>query len=260
VDIAIAGTVVAAVELTIRWNTIENISNIPAVVSASQLIPIAIGVGLVLRALYVGVPGADNSKQKEKDMKTTSKSKLDTGTKSGGDLHPWTLENREINIEFERPRLSAYVPATPPRRFSEFDRPSPPIPFIATENQRQTFNPDFNVDRGTKAALQRDSPWESESEKSSFLERRRLSPEQSKSTTFIASSPPLPVRPKKSEFRVEVLPPDPVEKVPRQKRGARIWHKMKRSRATELEGAMGESFFSPTVTSREVFRVSNHGD
>lgn len=49
-NVAVASTVVAATELTIRWNKIEGVNSLS---SAGQTIPFLIGVGAIARILYV---------------------------------------------------------------------------------------------------------------------------------------------------------------------------------------------------------------
>lgn len=49
-NVAIASTVLAATELTIRWNEIKGINNFS---SAGQTIPFLIGVGAFARILFV---------------------------------------------------------------------------------------------------------------------------------------------------------------------------------------------------------------
>lgn len=50
----VLGTVTAATELTIQWNSIEGVADVS---SAGQTIPMLIGVGLIGRVLYIGLFG-----------------------------------------------------------------------------------------------------------------------------------------------------------------------------------------------------------
>lgn len=45
---------VTAVELLIRWNGIQNVDNVS---TAGQTIPMIVGIGLVVRVLYIGLSG-----------------------------------------------------------------------------------------------------------------------------------------------------------------------------------------------------------
>ncbi len=53
-NLLVAGTVVAATELTIQWNGIENVNGIS---SAGQTIPMIIGIGLIVRVVYIALFG-----------------------------------------------------------------------------------------------------------------------------------------------------------------------------------------------------------
>jgi hypothetical protein len=62
VDDVTASIVVVATELTIQWNHISDINTLS---SAGQLIPFVIGLGVVLRVLYVWLtPGLHPSQPK----------------------------------------------------------------------------------------------------------------------------------------------------------------------------------------------------
>jgi hypothetical protein len=52
VNLVVAGTVVAATELTIEWNGIEGVGDLN---SAGQLIPMLISLGLVTRVMYIKI-------------------------------------------------------------------------------------------------------------------------------------------------------------------------------------------------------------
>lgn len=49
-NVAVASTVLAATELTIRWNKIRSVNSL---LSAGQTIPLFLGIGTVVRILYV---------------------------------------------------------------------------------------------------------------------------------------------------------------------------------------------------------------
>ena len=53
-DITVAGVVVTAIELVIRWNGIEGVDSVS---TAGQTIPMIVGVGLVARVVYIGMSG-----------------------------------------------------------------------------------------------------------------------------------------------------------------------------------------------------------
>jgi hypothetical protein len=53
-DVVVGGVVVTAVELLIRWNGIQNVDNVS---TAGQTIPMIVGIGLVVRVLYIGLSG-----------------------------------------------------------------------------------------------------------------------------------------------------------------------------------------------------------
>lgn len=65
INLGVAGTVIAATELTIEWNAIEDINDIT---SAGQTIPLVIGIGLIIRVVYIYLfpedkPGDQNDRR-----------------------------------------------------------------------------------------------------------------------------------------------------------------------------------------------------
>jgi hypothetical protein len=62
----VVSAVITATELTIRWNDIQDVDNVS---SAGQLIPMIIGVGQVIRILYLAIFG-DVDKDRRKRVLT----------------------------------------------------------------------------------------------------------------------------------------------------------------------------------------------
>ncbi|KAN0110780.1 hypothetical protein V8E51_007167 [Hyaloscypha variabilis] len=53
-DVIVAGVVVTAIELLIRWNGIQGVNSVS---TAGQTIPMIVGIGLVARVVYIGMSG-----------------------------------------------------------------------------------------------------------------------------------------------------------------------------------------------------------
>lgn len=87
--IIVAGVVVTAIELTIRWNGIQNVD---AVSTAGQTIPMIVGIGLVTRVLYIGTSGdvddgddwSSSSYGSYYSGSKSSRSRSDDGESGGG--------------------------------------------------------------------------------------------------------------------------------------------------------------------------------
>lgn len=73
-NVAIASTVLAATELTIRWNNIKGINNFS---SAGQTIPFLIGVGAFARILFVYRFGPSPSDDGHSDQRPVAASATD---------------------------------------------------------------------------------------------------------------------------------------------------------------------------------------
>lgn len=78
-DIIVASVLVTAIELLIRWNGIQGVDSVS---TAGQTIPMIVGIGLVVRVLYIGITGdVDND---DDDWSSSGYGSYYSGSKTSG--------------------------------------------------------------------------------------------------------------------------------------------------------------------------------
>lgn len=113
-DVIVGGVVVTAVELLIRWNGIQNVDSVS---TAGQTIPMIVGIGLVVRVLYIGLSGDVDDGD---DWSSTSYGSYYSGSKSA--------RTRSDDGASEGGRPPAAWPGQPPPMQGGYPPPRAPFP------------------------------------------------------------------------------------------------------------------------------------
>lgn len=211
-NVIIAITVVAATELTIKWNHIQNISD---VTSAGQLIPMVIGVGLLVRVFYVAWRA---SKDPEKPEVYDPSSKTDPGwgitpTKRWGiplhgnkTIHATAPERMPMVGSVAPPFIQASVDkeaATDTREVLPDDQPSTKITEIDNKTGREQVSIETTKQGSAESSLPNTLPMNSENKQGQEIDA-------STGTLDATTAPSDPSRPRQSPKAKEIAHSHPV--------------------------------------------------